>query len=213
MQRQVVIGGFIQCTYTNPSVFSYIPNRSDSIYKTPTLLHHYHHLALSQIQTQLTNQIKGSFFFPFYRVFLFFFFYWVFFKMASKVIASTSLLMSLNLLFFTLVSSNHVLCPQPRENPRRFLHNSPATPTCSVDTLKLGVCAGLLNGLVHLGVGTLANTPCCSLLDNLVDLEAAVCLCMIIKANILGINLSDPVALSLLLNYCGKNVPSGFQCA
>ncbi|RVW44316.1 14 kDa proline-rich protein DC2.15 [Vitis vinifera] len=110
--------------------------------------------------------------------------------MASKVIASTSLLMSLNLLFFTLVSSNHVLCPQPRENPRRFLQNSPATPTCSVGHPKVG-----------------------SSLDNLVDLEAAVCLCMIIKANILGINLSDPVALSLLLNYCGKNVPSGFQCA
>ncbi|KAJ9687761.1 hypothetical protein PVL29_016292 [Vitis rotundifolia] len=134
--------------------------------------------------------------------------------MASKVIASTGLLMSLNLLFFTLVSSNHVLCPQPRENPRRFLHNnSAATSTCSVDTLKLGVCAGLLNDLVHLGVGTLANTPCCSLLDSLVDLEAAVCLCIIIKVNILGINLSVPVALSLLLNYCGKNVPSGFQCA
>ncbi|MBA0801749.1 hypothetical protein Gohar_012097 [Gossypium harknessii] len=54
--------------------------------------------------------------------------------------------------------------------------------------------------------------PCCSLLDGLVDLEAAVCLCTAIKANILGINLNIPVSLSLLLNVCSKNVPSNFQC-
>ena len=134
--------------------------------------------------------------------------------MASKVLASAGLLMSLNLLFLTSVSSQHVLSSQPLENPRRVLHNySPATPTCSQDTISLGVCAGLLNDLISLGVGTLANTQCCSLLDHLVDLEAAVCICIIIKANILGISLNIPVALSLLLNYCGKNVPSGFQCA
>jgi hypothetical protein len=108
--------------------------------------------------------------------------------MGSKAIATIAFLVSLNLLFFTMV-------------------------TCPKDTLKLGVCANLLNDLVHLVVGTPPKTPCCSLIQGLADVEAAVCLCTAIKANVLGINLNVPVSLSLLLNYCGKNVPTGFQCA
>ncbi|GAB2274152.1 hypothetical protein Dimus_008921 [Dionaea muscipula] len=106
--------------------------------------------------------------------------------MASKA----ALLLALNIVFFTLVSS-----------------------TCPRDALKLGVCADLLNSLLHLVVGTPPQTtPCCNLLDGLVDLEAAVCLCTAIKANVIGINLDVPVSLSLLLNYCGHSAPSGFQC-
>ncbi|WRX09788.1 Hydrophobic seed protein domain - like 3 [Theobroma cacao] len=89
----------------------------------------------------------------------------------------------------------------------------PAAASCPRDTLKLGVCANVLNDLIHLVVGTPPKTPCCPLIQGLADLEAAVCLCTAIKANILGINLNVPVSLSLLLNYCGKNVPKGFQCA
>jgi len=66
--------------------------------------------------------------------------------------------------------------------------------------------------LLHLVVGTPPKTPCCSLIEGLVDLEAAICLCTAIKANVLGINLNVPVSLSLLLNYCGKNLPTDFQC-
>nr|ACG30689.1 hypothetical protein [Zea mays] len=51
------------------------------------------------------------------------------------------------------------------------------------------------------------------LVDGLADLEAAVCLCTALKANVLGINLDVPVKLTLLLNYCGKSVPQGFLCA
>ncbi|XP_057514074.1 14 kDa proline-rich protein DC2.15-like [Actinidia eriantha] len=151
--------------------------------------------------------------------------------MASKAIASTTLLLSLNLLFFTLVTSNHVPCPPPPKPPAScgsctptpkapaHHHNppSPKTPatkaTCPKDTLKLGVCADLLKSLVNVVVGTPPKTPCCSLIEGLADLEAAVCLCTAIKANVLGINLNVPVSLSLLLNYCGKSVPSDFQCA
>jgi hypothetical protein len=45
-------------------------------------------------------------------------------------------------------------------------------------------------------VGLPPTEPCCPLLDGLVDLEAAVCLCTAIKANVLGIHLN----LSLVLN-------------
>ncbi|CAO2827262.1 unnamed protein product [Amaranthus hypochondriacus] len=83
---------------------------------------------------------------------------------------------------------------------------------CPIDTLKLGVCANVLNGLVHATIGKPPVTPCCPLIQGLIDAEAAVCLCTAIKANILGINLNIPVSLSLLVNYCGCELPRGFQC-
>ncbi|KAJ4839983.1 hypothetical protein Tsubulata_033158 [Turnera subulata] len=136
--------------------------------------------------------------------------------MASRA----ALLVCLNVLFFTLVSSTS--CPPPPK-PKPICHKCPPNPhpkpspspskgSCPRDTLKLGVCADLL-GLVNVVVGNPPKTPCCSLLGNLADLEAAVCLCTAIKANVLGINLNVPVDLELLLNYCGKKVPYGFKCA
>ncbi|KAM0015417.1 putative bifunctional inhibitor/plant lipid transfer protein/seed storage helical [Helianthus debilis subsp. tardiflorus] len=137
--------------------------------------------------------------------------------MASRALATTAFLLTLNLLFFTLVTSNQTpkACPPPPCPPSSTpsTPSSPPKATCPKDTLKLGVCANLLNDLVHLVVGTPPKTPCCTLIEGLVDLEAAVCLCTAIKANVLGINLNVPVSLSLLLNYCGKKVPTGFQCA
>ncbi|KAK6935204.1 Hydrophobic seed protein domain [Dillenia turbinata] len=135
--------------------------------------------------------------------------------MASRAMATTALLVTLNLLFFTLVSSNYVPCPPPPKSHKHHHHKKYPPPppssqgTCPRDTLKLGVCADLLNDLIHLIVGNPPKTPCCSLLEGLADLEAAVCLCTAIKANLLGINLNIPVSLSLLLNYCGKKVPTG----
>ncbi|XVE65055.1 hypothetical protein DITRI_Ditri07aG0151600 [Diplodiscus trichospermus] len=129
--------------------------------------------------------------------------------MASKIVASTALLVSLNLLVFTVVSSNYVPCPPTPKSPKPP-HKKPAS--CPKDTLKLGVCADLLN-VVHVIVGTPAKTPCCSLLSGLADAEAAVCLCTALKANVLGANLNVPVSLSFLLNYCGKKTPAGYQCA
>ncbi|AES59036.1 putative bifunctional inhibitor/plant lipid transfer protein/seed storage helical [Medicago truncatula] len=93
---------------------------------------------------------------------------------------------------------------------------TPPTPStsqkCPSDTLKLGVCADVL-GLVNVIVGSPASSKCCALLQGLVDLDAAICLCTAIKANVLGINLNVPITLSLLLSACEKSVPSGFQCS
>ncbi|XP_034197490.1 pEARLI1-like lipid transfer protein 2 [Prunus dulcis] len=101
----------------------------------------------------------------------------------------------------------------PPQTPTPTPSPSPPKASCPKDTLKLGVCGNLLNDLVHLVVGTQSKTPCCSLIAGLSDVDAAVCLCTAIKANVLGINLNVPVSLSLLLNYCGKSVPTDFQCA
>lgn len=136
--------------------------------------------------------------------------------MAPKSLGSTAFLLSLNLLFFSLASSTHVPSSHvrfPPKIPRVPGHSQPAVPACPRDALKLGVCANVLSGLVHLVVGTPPKTPCCSLLSGLADLEAAACLCTAIKANVLGINLNVPVSLSLLLKYCGKQMPYGFKCA
>ncbi|KAI3813048.1 hypothetical protein L1987_17762 [Smallanthus sonchifolius] len=127
--------------------------------------------------------------------------------MASKTNTPLALFLALNLLFFALASGCNS-CPSPKPKPK-----PPSTATCPRDALKLGVCANVLGNLLGLVVGDPPVKPCCSLLEGLVDLEAAVCLCTAIKANILGINLNVPLSLSLLLNVCTKQVPKDFVCA
>ncbi|CAK9311087.1 unnamed protein product [Citrullus colocynthis] len=136
--------------------------------------------------------------------------------MASKAKASLALLLCLNLLFFSLVSAcDNCYVPAPPK-PMPCPPTKPSHPSsygkCPRDTLKIGICAKLLGGLVDLTIGKPPVTPCCTLVEGLADLEAAVCLCTAIKASVLGSKLNIPLHLSLLLNVCKKNVPNGFQC-
>ncbi|KAG1362188.1 14 kDa proline-rich protein DC2.15-like [Cocos nucifera] len=129
--------------------------------------------------------------------------------MASKTSASAALFLALNLLFFALVGGAGCgcgVCPTPSPPPP-----SPSGK-CPMNALKLGVCANVLNGLINLNLGNPPKKPCCTLLQGLADLEVALCLCTALKANILGISLNVPIDLSLLINYCGKKAPTGFQC-
>uniref|UniRef100_A0A452YUB6 Bifunctional inhibitor/plant lipid transfer protein/seed storage helical domain-containing protein n=1 Tax=Aegilops tauschii subsp. strangulata TaxID=200361 RepID=A0A452YUB6_AEGTS len=83
---------------------------------------------------------------------------------------------------------------------------------CPTDALKLHVCANVLDLIkAKVGVPPL-NDRCCPLLNGLVDLDAAICLCTAIKADVLGIHINLPIHLSLILNFCGKGVPTGFMC-
>jgi|UniRef100_A0A804UJN8 hypothetical protein len=66
-----------------------------------------------------------------------------------------------------------------------------------IDTLKLKVCANV-SGLIKVGLPQ--HEQCCPLLEALVDLNTALCLCTTIKANILGIHLNVPLSLNLILN-------------
>ncbi|XP_040384269.1 pEARLI1-like lipid transfer protein 1 [Oryza brachyantha] len=89
---------------------------------------------------------------------------------------------------------------------------------CPVDALKLGVCANVLGGLLNLdqllGSSSGSGERCCGLLGGLADLDAAVCLCTALRANVLGlVGVELPVQLSVLVNRCGKKLPSGFQCS
>ncbi|XP_019191791.1 PREDICTED: 14 kDa proline-rich protein DC2.15-like [Ipomoea nil] len=146
-----------------------------------------------------------------------------------------TIFLALNLLFFALITETQQACNTCPGNPK----TPPPSPgggngggnggggnggggngggsgggggRCPRDALKLGVCANLLGGLVGVVVGSPPTLPCCSLLAGLADLEAAVCLCTAIRANVLGTNLNVPVALSLVLNNCGRKVPNGFTC-
>ncbi|KAF2534186.1 hypothetical protein F2Q70_00031515 [Brassica cretica] len=82
-------------------------------------------------------------------------------------------------------------------------------PTCK-NALKFKVCANVLD-LVKVSLPQ--RSKCCGLIKGLVDLEAAVCLCTALKADLLGLKLNVPISLSVILNQCGKKVPSGFKCA
>ncbi|KAL1830161.1 14 kDa proline-rich protein DC2.15 [Daucus carota subsp. sativus] len=119
--------------------------------------------------------------------------------------SSLALLLSLNLLFFAVVTATDPVPKLPGSTTSSYYSGG------KCDLLKLGVCANVLN-LVDVVVGSPPTLPCCSLIEGLVDLEAALCLCTAIRANILGIDLNVPIALSLVLNNCGKEVPSGFEC-
>ncbi|EFH49225.1 hypothetical protein ARALYDRAFT_327754 [Arabidopsis lyrata subsp. lyrata] len=120
----------------------------------------------------------------------------------SKALRSLLILLLLNMTFIF----GHVI-------PGATVKPCPPSPTkCPRDTLKFGVCGSWL-GLVREVIGTPPSQECCSLIKGLADFEAAVCLCTALKTSILGIApVKIPVALSLLLNSCGKNVPQGFVC-
>ncbi|XP_059651580.1 putative lipid-binding protein At4g00165 [Cornus florida] len=124
-----------------------------------------------------------------------------------------ALLISLNIIFFACcVSCHNVPCPPP-STTTPSAPSVPKTPAkCPKDTLKFGVCGEWL-GLVKEIIGAKPSKQCCALIKGLADLEAALCLCTAIKANVLGvIKLKIPIALSLLVNGCGKKVPEGFVC-
>ncbi|XP_060183382.1 14 kDa proline-rich protein DC2.15-like [Lycium barbarum] len=132
-------------------------------------------------------------------------------KNASKKTTCLALFLLVNILFFSLASASPKATPMPMPTPTPTPSLS-SQDKCSIDTLKLGVCANVLGNLLGFKIGNSSNKPCCSLIQGLVDLDAALCLCIAINANVLGINLNVPISLSLLLNACDEKVPSGFQC-
>ncbi|XP_010422218.1 PREDICTED: lipid transfer protein EARLI 1-like [Camelina sativa] len=148
--------------------------------------------------------------------------------MALNNSASLALFIALNILFVTLTAADCGCNPSPKvstpsvpspsvPSPKRRPVTPPTTPSssgnCPIDALRLGVCANVLSSLLNVQLGQPSSQSCCSLIQGLVDVDAAVCLCTALRANILGINLNVPISLSVLLNVCNRKLPSGFQCA
>uniref|UniRef100_A0A7C8YCS9 Bifunctional inhibitor/plant lipid transfer protein/seed storage helical domain-containing protein n=1 Tax=Opuntia streptacantha TaxID=393608 RepID=A0A7C8YCS9_OPUST len=116
----------------------------------------------------------------------------------NKSSASLALFLALNLVLCNLAFSSDTYPPPLSQCPR--------------DALKLNVCADVLN-LIHLQIGGIQKRPCCSLIGNLIKLDAAACLCTAVHANILNIiDLDLDLDLTLLVNQCGYVLPSDFRC-
>ncbi|CAN0842143.1 36.4 kDa proline-rich protein, partial [Linum grandiflorum] len=84
-------------------------------------------------------------------------------------------------------------------------------PKCPINALKLGACVDVLGGLVHIGLGDPVENVCCPVLQGLLELEAAVCLCTTLRLKLLNLNIFIPLALQALIT-CGKTPPPGFVC-
>ncbi|XP_028753422.1 putative lipid-binding protein At4g00165 [Neltuma alba] len=126
---------------------------------------------------------------------------------------SANIILSFFLIFFHCVAGYNLACPPNTScSSSSSSSASKAAEKCPMDTLKFGVCGSWL-GLVTEVIGSKPSEKCCTVVKGLADLEAALCLCTAIKANVLGNNLKVPVALSLVVNSCGKKVPDGFVCA
>ncbi|KAG0458871.1 hypothetical protein HPP92_021999 [Vanilla planifolia] len=101
--------------------------------------------------------------------------------MASKAV----FLLLAHLLFFTATRTVACGggCPPPPKPPKPCPPGPGPNPSgkCPIDTIKLGGCANVLNGLINVTLGKPPKTPCCSLIEGLADLEAAVCLCTVLK--------------------------------
>uniref|UniRef100_A0A0E0M6S4 Bifunctional inhibitor/plant lipid transfer protein/seed storage helical domain-containing protein n=1 Tax=Oryza punctata TaxID=4537 RepID=A0A0E0M6S4_ORYPU len=130
--------------------------------------------------------------------------------MASKVVAS---FLALSLLLFAVVAQGCTPnCPGEQVVPTHSHHGGHSEHgRCPINALKLSVCTNVLNGLVDVKIGHGPN-DCCSLLSGIADLDAAICLCTAVKANVLGIGVNLPIDLSIILNKCGKTYPSNFTC-
>uniref|UniRef100_A0A0E0F0T6 Bifunctional inhibitor/plant lipid transfer protein/seed storage helical domain-containing protein n=1 Tax=Oryza meridionalis TaxID=40149 RepID=A0A0E0F0T6_9ORYZ len=112
-------------------------------------------------------------------------------------------------------------CAKPTPAPARRA----AGAKCPFDALKLAVCADVLGGgggggLLNLDHLLGSSSPsssgeqCCGLLAGLADVDAAVCLCTALRANVLGpVRVKLPVQLSVLVNRCSRKLPNGFQCS
>lgn len=130
--------------------------------------------------------------------------------MASKVVAP---FIALSLLLLAVIANGCTPnCPGEQVVPTPTHHGkNGGHGRCPMDALKLRVCANVLKGLVDVEIGR-GPDDCCSLLSGIADIDAAVCLCTAVKANVLGIRVNLPVDLSLILNKCGKTSPSDFTC-
>ncbi|XWS61969.1 hypothetical protein CRYUN_Cryun07bG0170400 [Craigia yunnanensis] len=109
--------------------------------------------------------------------------------MASKASATIALLLSLNLLFFSMANATDV-----------------QLSACA--NIDVNACFSLLGGL-----GLTKGCACCGVIANLVQLDAEVCLCALINANILGLVNLAAVNLDILLSTCDLHPTKTYSCA
>jgi hypothetical protein len=115
-------------------------------------------------------------------------------------------LLSITMTLIFSISSVHG-CEPNCYNPPPAVPTPSSGATCPMNTADLGVCVDLLGDLLSIRLNA-DSSPCCTLLKGLVNADAALCVCAVIKV----LNLSVPVDVNVLLNKCGMECPPGFTC-
>ncbi|XP_078445736.1 pEARLI1-like lipid transfer protein 1 [Wolffia australiana] len=121
--------------------------------------------------------------------------------MASKSQFMATLVLA-NLLLATLVVGQ----PSPSPSP------PPNLISCVINTLNLALCGTVVSLFKLLGIQPSQTRGCCAVINSVPVSDAISCLCVSIKANILGIGLSIPGDVGLLIRLCGRDVPIGLAC-
>ncbi|OEL37401.1 hypothetical protein BAE44_0001580 [Dichanthelium oligosanthes] len=128
--------------------------------------------------------------------------------MASKFPAFLALLITMTLLFSIVVHGCEPSCTNPAPPPPAV--PTPSGATCPINMADLNVCVDLLGGLLNIRLNA-PSQPCCTLLQGLANVDAALCVCGVIK--VLNNNLVNiPVNVNVLLNECGMACPPEFTC-
>jgi hypothetical protein len=117
-------------------------------------------------------------------------------KMGSKGFASINILiLFLSIFFFFFTNLNSVKAQTVSPSP---------LPNCP----DLSACASILQGLVK--VGSPQAKSCCSIIGGLVEIDAVVCLCAVIKENVLGIPINVPI--KEVFKVCEREAPNVSVC-
>lgn len=134
--------------------------------------------------------------------------------MGSK---GVSLLLFLNLLFFSMISSSSSYkspppcnVPSPVTPPPPTPSGTPAPPPPVLSPPPPPRCPDL-SVCINIFPRPPTNS-CCTLLADLIDLEAAVCLCAQIRTQLLEIPINIDIFLNLVLNSCSKRLPPNYRC-
>ncbi|CAA7388191.1 unnamed protein product [Spirodela intermedia] len=117
--------------------------------------------------------------------------------MATKTQA-TAVFLLLNLMFCTFASG-------------QLIPVLPSIPVVGcVVQLAQAVACGLLLNLLKIGsFSAVLNATCCALFASLTSGQTAQCLCIGIRLRLLGLNVSIPGDINLILQSCGKNITIG----
>ncbi|KAK9984635.1 hypothetical protein SO802_034160 [Lithocarpus litseifolius] len=130
--------------------------------------------------------------------------------MDSKRSLSAALFISVNLLFFAIVSACYTCPSLPKPNPNPNPKPSPTTvpQSCPRDALKLGVCAKVLNGAVGTVIRSPPDTPYAAhYFQGLSTLKLLFAFALPLKPTFLASTLTFPFHLAYSSILVGRSSP------
>ncbi|XP_078447784.1 putative lipid-binding protein AIR1B [Wolffia australiana] len=129
--------------------------------------------------------------------------------MASKSrVTNLALMHIFNLFLFSMIAGVPAQPPAPAPAPPPPLN----IVTCVINILSLAVCTPFILLRKLLGI-SLDSSICCNVVKQIPSNNLQSCLCIAAKASVLGLTVSIPGDIKILLNLCGIPIPIGLGCA